>query len=191
MKAPPVAVHVCVTVSWFVTVTVVPTGTDTADGLKAKFEMLIATGAGGKVVVVVVVVGGGGCVVGGGVASVVDGGVWLTTPDVAPLEGAPLERGAVDGAPDGFPVVVVAPLFGAPPAFSVAAVDDPFPAGLVVVVPLLRGEEWLEWEVDCFPLLKAAGAPPQAAVNVAKVSPTSNRMVRDLRAVCILQLPVR
>ena len=52
LNAPPVAVQVCVTVSLFVTVTVDPSGTDTLDGLKAKFEMLIATCTGGTVVVV-------------------------------------------------------------------------------------------------------------------------------------------
>jgi hypothetical protein len=63
LNAPPVAVHVCVTVSLFVTVTVDPTGTDTMDGLNAKLAIVIATWAGGAVVVVG---GGGGWVVGGG-----------------------------------------------------------------------------------------------------------------------------
>jgi hypothetical protein len=56
LNAPPVAVHVCVTVSLFVTVTVDPSGTVMLEGLKAKPEIVIAAWAGGTVVVV----GGGG-----------------------------------------------------------------------------------------------------------------------------------
>jgi hypothetical protein len=56
LNAPPVAVHVCVTVSLFVTVTVDPTGTDRLEGLNANPEIVIAAWTRGTVVVV----GGGG-----------------------------------------------------------------------------------------------------------------------------------
>lgn len=176
--------------------TVVPTGTDTLDGLNAKLEMLIATGAGGTVVVV----GGGG---GGWVVVGVDGdgdgfgagaGVWIAAPEVAgPLEGVPAAGGVVDGAPDWFPAVLGAALLGAPLPLSVVEVTEPFPAGLVVVVPRPRECDWPECGVvlDRVPMLEGADELPQAAaVSVTSASPTSTRMARVVRGVCTLSASV-
>jgi hypothetical protein len=86
---------VCEGESWFVQVTVVPFGTVTAAGLKAKFWMVTATGAPVGVVsvgvavvtggVVAAVVGVTGAVVAGGVAIgvvAVTTGVWVVVGGV-------------------------------------------------------------------------------------------------------------
>jgi len=51
MNAPVSLAIWCVAASWFVQVTVVPAGTETEAGLKAKFWTVIATGGGGARVV--------------------------------------------------------------------------------------------------------------------------------------------
>ena len=68
---------VCEVGSWFVQVTVVPFGTVTAGGLKAKFWMVTATGAPAGVVSVgvAVVTGGGVTAVVGVIGAVLIGGV--------------------------------------------------------------------------------------------------------------------
>jgi hypothetical protein len=186
LNAPPVAVHVCVVgASLFVTVTVDPTGTDTALGWNANPEMLIAAWTGGTVVVVGG--GGGGWVVvvgGGGGGWVVCDNCWVAAPGEATLEGpgTPDEGGAVVVEAPGEPGAVgVAPDFAAPPALSVVVVTGPFPVGLVVVGPPRAGCERLACDVvvERFPLLNDAGAPLQAAaLSVTSASPTSKSEAR-------------
>lgn len=181
LKAPPVAVHVCVTVSLFVTVTVAPTGTDMLDGLNAKLAIVIASCTGGTVVVVGGG-GGGGWVVAGswGGGWVAAGGGWFAAADVAPLVCVPADGGAVVEVLVAAPAGGAGPLFGAPCALSVVGVRTFFWAALVVVVTPLAGRERPDCDVvvDRFALLSAAGAPPQAAVSVTSASPTSTSETR-------------
>ena len=191
LKAPPVAVHVWVTLSSFVTVTVDPSGTDTLEGLKAKLEMVIATWAGGAVVVVDVGGGGGWVVAGGGGGGgwVVGGDEWVATPGAAPLVGGSVIGGAVvAGVFDG----AAAPPFAAPPGLSVVVVRDPFPAGLIVDDVPLEGSERLDCDVvvDRFALLNTAVVLPQAAVSSTTARRASTREGQVDRGVCIvLRLP--
>ncbi len=191
LKAPPVAVQVCVTLSSFVTVTVDPSGTDTLDGLKAKLEMVIAMWAGGAVVVVVGGGGGGGWVVVGGAGGGCDvaGGEVDAARGVAPLEGGSVIGGAVVA---GVLDEVAGPLFAAPAALSVVVVSEPFPDVLIVVDVALEGSGRLDCDVvvDRFALLNTAWVLPQAAVSSTTARRASMREGRVGRGVCIvLRLP--